>query len=86
MTSKTVGEIAAVMTKLTPEDWTVDRKSGRSNSSARFLELSAEVGRLIRRDAFSLLQGRSEDTGRLIMAQLAHVHGLAPSKKVKRSS
>ncbi len=57
-------------------DWT--RKKGQSNSSDEFLQLCEAVERLIRADAFHLIAGRADMTARLIMAQLAHVHGLAP--------
>lgn len=57
-------------------DWTA--KDGRSNSSDLFKQLCAEVERLIRSDAFALIGGRADTTARLIMAQLAHLHGLAP--------
>lgn len=59
-------------------DWTVDPKTGRSNSSEKFSELVAEVQRLIRSEAFQLISGNHEPTARLIMAQLAHVHKLSP--------
>ncbi len=58
-------------------DWTAD-ENGRSNSSAEFQRLVAEVARLIRDEAHSLLSGNTEGAARLIMAQLAHVHGLGP--------
>lgn len=57
-------------------DWT--EHGGRTNSSALFLALAAEVGRLIRDDAHTLMRGGYRNTGLLVMAQLAHVHGLAP--------
>ena len=60
------------------DDWTVDPETGRSNSSQRFNELCVEVERLIRGDAHALIGGRADKTAGLIMAQLAHVHGLAP--------
>lgn len=60
-------------------DWTVDPVTGRSNSSPEFMELTKEVGNLIRSEAHSIVRGRTDLVGRLIMAQLAHVHGLAPA-------
>lgn len=51
-------------------DWTKD--------SPEFLRLCGEVERLIRGEAHSLISGNAGATARLIMAQLAHVHGLAP--------
>lgn len=57
-------------------DWTA--KNGLSNSSDEFLLYSAVVASLIRSSAHDLVNGRTERVGRLIMAQLAHVHGLQP--------
>lgn len=59
-------------------DWTWDKR-GRSNASPLFCKLCDEVERLIRSDAHSLISGNAGSTARLIMAQLAHVHGLAPT-------
>lgn len=59
-------------------DWTVDPATGRSNSSRRFLFLCAEVEALIRGDAFQLIAGRADNTAVLIMARLAHEHGMRP--------
>lgn len=64
------------------EDWTC--KDGRANSSDEYLRLVAEVEQLIRRSAHSLIAGRAQDVAGLIMAQLAHVHGLRLSKKIRR--
>lgn len=61
------------------EDWTRDPVTNRSNSSAEFRRLAGEVGALIRESAHDLLAGRTNDVGGLIMAQLAHKHGLRPS-------
>jgi hypothetical protein len=58
-------------------DWTLDSE-GRSNSSPEFLRLCDEVERLIRSEAHSLIAGRADIAARLIMAHLAHVHGLKP--------
>lgn len=60
------------------KDWTVDPKTGRSNSSKRYKEICKHVERLIRNEAFSLIAGRADNTARLIVAQLAHVHGMKP--------
>lgn len=59
--------------------WTT-AESGWTNASPEFERLCSEVERLIRQDAFSLIAGRADNTARLIMAQLAHVHGLAPTR------
>ncbi len=61
-------------------DWTIDPATGRTNSSPEFVKLVAEVERLIRGDAFKLIAGCADQTAGLIMAQLVHVHGLAPQK------
>lgn len=63
-------------------DWTWDER-GHSNSSAKFMHLCNEVERLIRSDAHMLIAGRADMTARFIMAQLAHVHGLAPTKGIR---
>ena len=60
------------------EDWTVDTRTGKSNSSPTFLMLVDEVTRLIKDDAHYLISTGPQGTARLIMAQLAHVHGLQP--------
>jgi len=62
------------------KDWTCS-VDGRSNSSVEFLRLCREVEALIRQDAFMLIAGRADRTAGLIMAQLAHRHGLAPISK-----
>lgn len=69
------GEQATAMARL---DWTIDPKTGQSNSSDAFIALCNEVERLIRGDAHALISGNAGSTARLIVAQLAHVHGLAP--------
>lgn len=53
-------------------NWTTDPTTGRSNSSPLFYELGGFIGRLIRDEAHSLIRGRTDDTGLLIAAQLAH--------------
>lgn len=58
-------------------DWTA--ALGRSNTSEEFKALCAEVERLIRDDAHTLVAGHAERTAGLIMAQLAHVHHLRPA-------
>jgi len=60
-------------------DWTMD-EFGRSNASARFHNICAEVERLIRSDAHSLLAGRADSTARLIVAKLTHEYGFAPRR------
>lgn len=60
-------------------DWTCD-SDGRTNSSEQFTRLVREVERLIRGDAHKLIAGRADMTAQLIMAQLAHKHGLVPTE------
>ncbi len=60
------------------DDWTIDPATNRSNSSAEFNRLCDEVERLIRGDAHMLISGQAGRTAGLIMAQLAHKHGLVP--------
>lgn len=68
--------------RLLRRDWTT-APDGRVNSSPEFLRLVAEVERLIKGSAHSLLNGRADQTARLILAQLAHVHGLRPGRLEK---
>jgi hypothetical protein len=63
-------------------EWTVDPETNRSNASPGYLRLVDEVARLIGSSAHSLVGAGEAGLGRvaaLIMAQLAHVHGLAPA-------
>ena len=61
------------------EDWTA--ANGRTNSSPLFNELAGEIGFLIRDSAHSIVRGNTDAVGRLILAQLAHKHGLAPARE-----
>jgi transcriptional regulator with XRE-family HTH domain len=65
-------------TEACDHDWTVGA-DGRSNSSAAFVALRDAVERIIRDDSHTLISGRAGSTAGLIMAQLAHVHGLRPA-------
>lgn len=58
-------------------EWTAN-EAGRSNSSGRYEAIVADVARLLRNDAHNLIAGHLDATARLIVSQLAHVHGLAP--------
>ena len=64
-----------------PADWTTDPETGRSNSSKRFKELVQEVARLLGGGAIGYALDRRwiDGEAQLIMAQLAHVHGMAPT-------
>ena len=69
------------MTELSPAeaDWTTDPETGRSNSSPQFQALAAEVEGLLRRSGgLSLSPQWAASTARLIVAKLAHEHGLTP--------
>lgn len=66
-------------TPISPEtDWTVNPETGRSNSSQAYYDLVYAVESLIRQDAHKLIAGRADATARLIVSQLAHVHGMVP--------
>jgi dihydroneopterin aldolase len=60
-------------------DWT--ERDGRANSSLKFVNLCTAVEKLIRQSAHDLILGRADRVAGLIMAQLAHVHGLAPKEQ-----
>ena len=64
------------MEAILEEDWTC--KDGVMNSSDKFEALCDAVERLIRNDAYMLIAGNAGMTARLIVAQLAHVHGMVP--------
>lgn len=59
------------------DDWT--SKQGWSNSSDKYCEMVDAVDHLIRESAFSLISGRTDIVARLIVSQLAHVHGMRPA-------
>ncbi|GEM_PF-2511530 len=63
------------------QDWTVDPRTGRANSSKKFNECVQAVSDLIRDDAHFEI---SVNTAVLVVAQLAHVHGLAPNTQKSR--
>jgi hypothetical protein len=62
------------------KDWTTG-DDGRSNSSEAFQALVEQVARLL---ANHRLGDEVRDTARVIVAQLAHVHGLAPTGRSRR--
>lgn len=55
-------------------DWT--EFNGRSNSSVAYYRIASAVADIL---ADHRLEDSVESTARLIVAQLAHVHGLAPT-------
>lgn len=65
-------------------DWTCG-EDGRADTSPRFVALCREVERLIRGCAHDLIAGRADRTAGLIMAQLAHKHGLVPASRLPRT-
>lgn len=62
-------------------DWTVDPSTDGSISSPEFLRLCEAVEKIIKGSAFDLSQGNTTIVAVLIMAKLAHEHGLAPKKR-----
>ena len=61
-------------------DWTVNPETGRTNSSSRFEHLVEEIARMMR----SVHVGDDpRSVARLIVAQLAHVHGMVPGETAK---
>lgn len=64
----------------TQTDWTVDQETGRSNSSARFLEMESAINRIITSNTHGVLSHTTViGLSRVIMSQLAHVYHLAPT-------
>lgn len=65
-----------MVVKITEVDWTVSRE-GRTNSSHRFEHLKKEIARLIQSDlGYALRPDHVENCAGLILAQLAHLHGV----------
>lgn len=61
-------------------DWTVDPISHRSNSSPFFQLLTDQVDNLLVNSARDLVTGRTKSVAGLILAQLTHKYGFAPTK------
>jgi hypothetical protein len=59
------------------DDWTRG-PDGRSNTSEKFCEIESAIEKLIRQSAFDLIAGHAGTVAGLIVAQLAHVHGVGP--------
>lgn len=59
------------------DDWTCD-ETGRANSSKEYLHVSAAVRDLIRDSARTIFDGDIDGAARLIVSQLAYVHGMRP--------
>lgn len=66
-------------------DWTIDPETRRSNSSPRFRALADHVELIIRDSAHDLIGGRTDRVAGLVMAQLAHKHGVLPAEEPHRS-
>ena len=64
-------------------DWTVNPKTGCTNSSPAFEALCQDVESMIRGAAHSLIAGRADGVARGIVARLAHVYGCKPSNSIK---
>lgn len=89
MARDTLGKVDAIMGRdagpadvfATKADWTFDPETGRTNASPVFRRLVGEVDRLLRGGAGGVVLGESwtSGTAALIVAQLAHVHHLAPT-------
>lgn len=60
-------------------DWT--RHDGCANRSELYDGLSKAVENLIRNSASALINGRTNDVSRLIVAQLAHKYKFVPTKE-----
>lgn len=67
----------------TPFDWTANT-DGTSNSSDEFYRLAGAVGDLIQSRAHDIVGGKADRVARLIVANLAHRHDLAPRTAVHR--
>jgi len=59
-------------------DWTVDPQTNRSNSSPEFYALQVAIAEIILNGAHDLLAGHTETVAGIILARLAHKHGLRP--------
>lgn len=68
--------VLSVVDKNKKGEWTIS--NGRWNTSEEMRELCAVVERLIRDSAHDLIAGRADKVAGLIIAQLAHKHGMAP--------
>jgi hypothetical protein len=62
------------------KDWTV--KDGRANSSDKFVELMEVIEDIIISSARDLIGGKRHKVARLILAVLAHKHGMAPPEVI----
>jgi len=59
-------------------DWTRHGATGRSNEAPIYLGLRAEVARILRQSAHDLINGGVDTVAGVIVARLAHVHGVGP--------
>ena len=66
-----------------PTDWTA--KDGVCNSSDKFHELAEDVDTLIKTSATWLIEGNSRRVAVMIVAYLAHMHGMQPRAVLRRA-
>lgn len=71
----------AIRVNVQVADWTRG-SDGRSNSSENYLRLVEHVERLIRSDAWNLVNGSVENTARLVVSHLAHRHGVMLTRDI----
>lgn len=62
----------------TDRDWTVDPDTNRCNSSEQYRYLVDQIEQTILNSANDIVRGRTKTVAGLILATLAHTHGLAP--------
>ena len=60
-----------------PQDWTL--KEGRSNSSPSYLLLGEVIKALILNNGADIVNGSADKVANIILSQLAHLYGLAPT-------
>ena len=66
-----------------PREWT-QGEDGSANSSAKFTWLAHQIADMIQASAYDLLKGHTLRVARVILAKLAHEHGLAPDPRSGR--
>lgn len=64
-------------------DWTADPTTGRSNSSKSFREMVANVEKILRESASSIVNGDLTAVAQTVVATLAHQHRLSPPLNTK---
>lgn len=62
-------------------DWTIDLATGKSNSSPLYVKISGEIEKVLRETVASMLKGRRfKEAARYLLAQMVHVHQMAPEQ------